>query len=702
MKILVLSAALACGALAPAAAQEPGAVRESAEVALVEVPVRVIDRDGQPVRGLTAADFAVRDDGRAQAIVGFDAIDLAEKVSDGAGVPVHPAARRRFLILFDFSFSRPKSILVARKAARDFVLSGMSDRDLAAVATYSVEQGVRLLVTFSSDRAQLAHAIESLGLEARREAVDPLAFAFDASTLAAMAQARTSNRGQVEGLMETLQAYSAVNKARSDEYTRGRVRQLFQSFRELSQSLDAVEGRKDILYLSEGFSGRYLVGTNESDEERQSLLHGEIWKVDADRRFGSTPLRNELNEVGEWFRRSDCVVHAVDIAGIRAENDPESDPAPSGPRETESSLFDIAQATGGEVLRNTNDLAAQLDRVVQQTSLVYVLAFRPDGAGPEGAFHALKVKVSVHGARVLARSGYYDRRGFRNLSPLERRLLAANVIANEIPFDDIPIRVLALPFARGDESSVPVLVEVPGAPLLESDKGEKLGVEIYVYAVGPDGRLRDFFVRNISADLAQNRAKLMAAGVRYFGELRLPPGSYRIRTLVRNAATGRMGLNVTALTVPTFASGQPYLLAPVFLVGAGDWVAIRGSGREAGAAPANPFAALPGPGMTPAAVARVAPGDASQVCLVAYNVGASDARDLRLGSQILGEDGRPLETVKLAVLDAVAPDAEGKRMLLLSFPAPADLAPGRYGLRVFLQDGVGGPARQATTPFLVP
>ena len=51
MKLLFLSAALATGALAPAAAQEPGAVRESAEVTLVEVPVRVVDRDGEPVRG---------------------------------------------------------------------------------------------------------------------------------------------------------------------------------------------------------------------------------------------------------------------------------------------------------------------------------------------------------------------------------------------------------------------------------------------------------------------------------------------------------------------------------------------------------------------------------------------------------------------------------------------------------------------------
>jgi hypothetical protein len=58
--------------------------------------------------------------------------------------------------------------------------------------------------------------------------------------------------------------------------------------------------------------------------------------------------------------------------------------------------------------------------------------------------------------------------------------------------------------------------------------------------------------------------------------------------------------------------------------------------------------------------------------------------------------------VKLAVLGAVPPTPDGKRMLLLSFPAPADLAPGRYGLRVFLQGGAGGATRQATASFLVP
>ena len=690
-------------------AQDSGVVRETAEVSLVEVPVRVVGRDGKPVRGLAVSDFGLEADGRRQSIVGFDAIDLAEKAPADAG-PVNPAARRRFLILFDFAFSQPKAVVGARRAARDFVLSGMGDRDLAAVATYSVEQGVRLLVTFTADRAQLARAIETLGLDSTRDAGDPLAFAFDSGGVPGPPGVPTGREGagraNAAGLAESLQAISIANKMRNDEYARGRVRHLFQSFRDLSQALDAVEGRKDVIYLSEGFRGRLVVGTPETEEERQFLLHGEVWKVDSDKRYGSTPLRNELAELGEVFRRSDCVIHAIDIAGIRAEGDPESsENVAFAPRETENALYDIAHGTGGEVFQNANNFGAQFGELVQQTSLVYVLAFRPDRTSEEGRFHALKVKVSVPGARVLARAGYYERRGFRQLSPLERRLLAADVIANEIPFDEIPARVLAVPFAGGPEAAaVPVLLEIPGPALLAADKGEKLTLEIYAYAVDRQGQLKDFFVRTIGSDLAKNRERLMAGGVRYYGELRLAPGSYRLRTLVRNAGTGRMGFSVASLEVPAFLAEEPYLLPPLFLEGAGPWVSVQGAARTgatAAAAP-NPFAALPGEGSLPAALARVEPGGVSRLCLVAYHFAANEREELKLGSQVLAEDGRPLTNVKLGVLGSTAPGPDGKRTLLLSFPAPGDLRPGRYGLRVFLQGGAGGTIRQSTAPFLVP
>ena len=82
------------GAAPPAGAQQSRSVHESAEVSLVEVPVRVLSRDGNPVRGLTAADFTVEDDGHRQEIVGFDAIEAGNAAM---GAQNWSAARESYL-----------------------------------------------------------------------------------------------------------------------------------------------------------------------------------------------------------------------------------------------------------------------------------------------------------------------------------------------------------------------------------------------------------------------------------------------------------------------------------------------------------------------------------------------------------------------------------------------------------------------------
>ena len=207
----------------PAAPQTDPAkspVRESAEVVLVEVPVRVVDRDGKPIRNLKASDFELFDDGKKQTIVGFDAIDLAQKGKEitGGREAFHPAARRHFLILFDLTFARPSAVIAAQRAAKQFVLNGMSDRDFAAVATFSAENGVRLLVTFSPDRVQLARAIDTLGITVTEDmSKDPLAFAFDIATIGARGQGIGEKESRAAMLVDTLQTLAQLSKARFDE-----------------------------------------------------------------------------------------------------------------------------------------------------------------------------------------------------------------------------------------------------------------------------------------------------------------------------------------------------------------------------------------------------------------------------------------------------------------------------------------------------
>ncbi len=722
LAVAVAAAAATAWLGAPAAAEDPEGLRETVDVTLVEVPVRVLDRAGEPVRGLTTGDFTLFDEGRRQQILAVDAIELAEHAAPAPGAAMSPAARRRFLFLFDFSFARPKAIVAARRAAKDFVLSGMRDSDLAAVGTYSVETGVRLLVTFSSDRAELADAIETLGLEATRERADPLRFAYQtrrapSGAVASSGRVRPEegrSRGQPD-IVDVLKTLASGNRARNDDYERSRARSLIQSLRELGRTLDAVEGRKDIVFLSEGFPSRLLVGTRETTEEQQWLIQGEAWKVDADKRFGNSTLRSELSEMGAFVQRTDSVIHTVDIAGIAADADGDGihdldSPAPGGA--TANALFELARETGGEAFRGNNDIGAELRRLTHRTSFVYVLSYRPDRTEGEGKYHALKVKVGRSGARVVARSGYFERRDFRKRTPLERSLSAADVIANEIPFADVVPQVLAAPFAKpGPERGalVSMLVEIPGAGLLEGDTAGRTTLEIYAYAFDAGEHLGGFVAESFGIDLARSRDRLVAGGLRYFGELQLPPGNYRLRTLVRNANTGRMGLTVTSLRVPAFEAGEPFLLEPVFLEAASEnWVAIRGKPREGEASAAPPalasFAGLGGENVVPAAVPRLAPGSTARVCLVSYNFGTPGGSQdtFKIGSQLLAPDGRPLSAATLALLGKSPTEADGRRVFLLSFTAPAEMVPGRYGLRILMEDGATSKPRHASTAFVVP
>src|SRR5262245_28492892 len=109
--LLVLLLPLLAAAAAPPGQQT---FEGTSQVVAVEVPVNVVGRDGEPVRGLTAADFEIYDGGDLQKISSFEVIDLkslaAAPAASEPGIPVGappaprelpPSARRHFLFLFD-------------------------------------------------------------------------------------------------------------------------------------------------------------------------------------------------------------------------------------------------------------------------------------------------------------------------------------------------------------------------------------------------------------------------------------------------------------------------------------------------------------------------------------------------------------------------------------------------------------------------
>jgi hypothetical protein len=426
----------------------------------------------------------------------------------------------------------------------------------------------------------------------------------------------------------------------------------------------------------------------------EASISGEIWKIDNDARFGSTSSRDRLSLALSQFARSDAVVDAVDIGGLRADGDP----APRNEGGTDT-LFTMSADTGGDFVRNANQLGQELSKIADRTSLVYLLVYSPKNLSRPGAFHALKVNVKAPGARVVARSGYYEPRPYRELSPLERILSSGDLVTGGSGASAIDVRLAAAPFASpGAVPQVPIVLEIPGRSLLSGDAGQTSGVQIYAYASDSRGNLIDYLASEMALDLGKVRKALEARGVKFYGTLYLPPGDYGLRVLVRNSTTGHSGAADARLSVPSIPGGDPRVLPPFFPDASADWIMVRASPRpDAPAAADYPFA-LGGEPFIPSARPVFKSGAEARVAVVAYNFGAAGRpSDLSVDFRIVGEDGREAAA---DVRPEKASDRErgGGQKRLYAF-RPAGLAPGRYVLKVIVTDPATRASAEGAGPF---
>ena len=152
----------------------------SSGVSLVLLPVFIVDDQGRAVRGLGPGDIELYEDGKKAELVSFRYVDTTSE-EDQDAIRQASAARRRFLLLFDKSFTDPAGLNRARRAGADFVRRRLAESDLAAVATFDIDRGFKLVANFTDDRALLAHAVETLGIPSLARISDPLSLAADLS-----------------------------------------------------------------------------------------------------------------------------------------------------------------------------------------------------------------------------------------------------------------------------------------------------------------------------------------------------------------------------------------------------------------------------------------------------------------------------------------------------------------------------------------
>jgi VWFA-related protein len=640
---------IACVLLLAAAAAH-AQMRESITVSYVEVPVTVVDRAGNPIRGLTQANFELIDEGKKQPISGFEAIDFASLENGTAPPAITPAARRNFLLLFDLTFSSPVSLKRAQDAARNFATKMAGRDDRIAVASVDVAHGFRLLTSFTTDHALVDAAI---GNPNGFTTLDPLQLAgshIDSEVANTMNAPPANGRAGAAASDPEGDKINAFD-TQQDAYNRDKINRQVSLLGGLATTLRSVRGQKHIVLLSEGFDPRLVqgrdAGTSDDRQKEQSAIEkGEIWNVDTDNRYGSSSSMSLVNRLADITKRSDVVLDAIDIQGVRSQEDARS----GASRKSNEGLHLLASSTGGTVFQNTNDLGENFQRALKSQEVVYVLAFQAPASQP-GKFHNLKVKlVNVPGGRANARTGYYEA-GAR--SAAEATLSNAEIIVNDIPQDAIHVASIAAPFATGGEQAqVPVIVEINGNDIANaSDNNATL--EIYTYAFDSEGRVRDSIAHRVGLDLAKLGATLKETGVKYYETLSLPPGKYSVKTLVRVAESDKKGYIRSEVVVPEKSALA--VSQPLFFDAGPKWVMIRGASHAESAA-GYPFQ-VNGESFIPSAAVHVKSGEARRFALFVQNATPGDLT---------------FETQPEAKVVAKSGDAGGTRVL---FELPAASAP---------------------------
>ena len=536
--VLMLLAALAWAQqVGQNAAPDAGAVTFTSDTQLVVETVVVTDKNGRPVEGLTAQDFAVTENGVPQTIRVFESQTLPS-------VPVAPPARRpekitvydrlarsqiapesqgrykdrRLLALyFDMTAMQQADQLRALDAAKKFIRTQMQPSDVMALLRY--EGGsVDVLQDFTDDRDRLLSIVETLVVGEGQ--------GFEATTSDASAADTGAAFGQDDAEFNVFNTDRQLSALQTAAGMLGRLRE-----------------KKLLVYFAGGLR---LNGLNNQAQLRATINAAiragvSFWPIDARGLVASAPL-------GDATRGSPggAAMYTGASALAMAANFQQS----------QDTLYALASDTGGKALLDYNDLAQGIVRAEQSVSSYYIIGYYTSNAALDGRFRRVKVTLRDSGmaANLSYRQGYYAGKEFAKFTAADKERQLEDALMLEDPVTELTIAMEVDYFQLNRaEYFVPVIVKIPGRELalVKRRGGERTLIDFI-------GEIKDEYGTTISnvrdkIDIklsGATAAELARRPIEYDTGFTLLPGKYTIKFLARDAETGRIGTFQTAFLVP--------------------------------------------------------------------------------------------------------------------------------------------------------
>jgi VWFA-related protein len=544
-------------------------------VDVVRLDVSVLDQNRLPIRGLTAADFTVLEDGRPQPIIAFDAVDLPDHWSARASWmrDVAPdvvsnrfnAQRVVVILLDDFGVPfDPSAVQFSKNIARA-AIDQLGPADLAAVVyTLTRSKGQE----FTTDRTRLIAAVDRFSSSAAHGGESSRFSASAPNPSAPSASARSGLSGACLGGCLTM------------------------ALRNAAEILRAWPGARKTLVLISPAARRTSPASLEAASETSDLM----------RTFAAMQEAN-LN------------VYQYDPRGLQV----------ARPVDDDFGMF--AESTGGRAITGTNAPWELVPQMFRENSSYYVLGFRSINLATDGRFRRVTVKVTRPAVEVRTRSGYYAPRPARTVKQPKMLPSALDrALAGGLPAGDLPISLTAAPFAASGLKGVrtrnsAALVVVAGVERAGRGAAAEV-VDVVATAFRSDWKPAGRATQQVEL---VSRPAGESAHYDLASRLDLAPGRYEVRVAVSSPATGRTGSAYLSVTIPDFAK-DPLALSGVVV-----------ENREAaGRASVTPIATLLP--VVPTSVREFTGTDRLTAFVRSFQGGKSPLASVRITARIVSEE----------------------------------------------------------------
>jgi VWFA-related protein len=558
-------------AASPSEAQPTYQIQVKSNAVVVRVVVH--DAHGQPIDGLTQKDFQLFDDGKPQTISQFSVEHPAlagEKANPAAtekeaqapeSNPTFTAPQRFVALYFDDARTSFADLAHVREAALRFLANGIRPEDRLAVVTTSgfVNQD------YTSDVTKLAAAINKL--QARPNTGDPrdecpnmsdyqadLIVNHEDADATAMAVNEAINKGCVPskpgGGVAASNFESGITQLvmakawQVFDYYDLQAHTSLYTLQDMIRRVARLPGQREIVLVTPGFMSLNFQSMLEDAADLALRSNVVIGALDP---RGLLTLMH-ISDAGEQQFTIDNPADPRLEVGVRLQYEQVRDWAAwSVPQE-------LAWATGGQAIHNTNDLLAGLTSVSAPPGVYYTLAFAPSDLKPNGKFHTLHVKLTEkRGLMVDARHGYFA----------PRQALSAQQVVDEQIKDaaysegvtmDLPVELKTQFYKSQDgQAHLTLLARVDARRLDFRKDGANDTNHLRFVAVVFDvngnyvaGQQKDLDVIVSEANIAELRAK----GLTMRTDFTLVPGTYMIRQVVRDSEGGHLSAMTKNVELP--------------------------------------------------------------------------------------------------------------------------------------------------------